>query len=282
MSLTDGNIIEIDNLSFKYARQNKYILKNLTLNIKDGQWIALIGHNGSGKSTLARLIDGLLKAESGSIKVDGYEMNEKNIWDIRKKIGMVFQNPDNQFVGADVESDIAFGLENQGVPREEMVSRVSDALKVVGMEKFATHEPARLSGGQKQRVAIAGVLALRPKIIILDEATSMLDPEGRKGLIALIKNLKDEYKFTVISITHDIDEATLADRVIVLDDGKIIDDGKPESIFIKNDELLNIGLDIPFAEKIRRELTKKGVDIPNKYFTEEEMVDWLCQFKQKN
>ena len=147
MSLTDGNIIEIDNLSFKYARQNKCILKNLTLNIKDGQWIALIGHNGSGKSTLARLIDGLLKAESGSIKVDGYEMNEKNIWDIRKKIGMVFQNPDNQFVGADVESDIAFGLENQGVPREEMVSRVADALKVVGMEKFATHEPARLSGG---------------------------------------------------------------------------------------------------------------------------------------
>lgn len=195
---------------------------------------------------------------------------------------MVFQNPDNQFVGADVESDIAFGLENQGVPREEMVSRVADALKVVGMEKFATHEPTRLSGGQKQRVAIAGVLALRPKIIILDEATSMLDPEGRKGLITLIKNLKDEYKFTVISITHDIDEATLADRVIVLDDGKIIDDGKPESIFIKNDELLNIGLDIPFAEKIRRELTKKGVDIPNKYFTEEEMVDWLCQFKQKN
>ena len=282
MSLTDGNIIKINNLSFKYARQNKYILKNLTLNIKDGQWIALIGHNGSGKSTLARLIDGLLKAESGSIKVDGYEMNEKNIWDIRKKIGMVVQNPDNQFVGADVESDIAFGLENQGVPREEMVSRVADALKVVRMEKFATHEPARLSGGQKQRVAIAGVLALRPKIIILDEATSMLDPEGRKGLITLIKNLKDEYKFTVISITHDIDEATLADRVIVLDDGKIIDDGKPESIFIKNDELLNIGLDIPFAEKIRRELTKKGVDIPNKYFTEEEMVDWLCQFKQKN
>ena len=277
MSLTDGNIIEIDNLSFKYARQNKYILKNLTLNIKDGQWIALIGHNGSGKSTLARLIDGLLKAESGSIKVDGYEMNEKNIWDIRKKIGMVFQNPDNQFVGADVESDIAFGLENQGVPREEMVSRVSDALKVVGMEKFATHEPARLSGGQKQRVAIAGILAVEPKIIILDESTSMLDPKGREQVLKIIKHLKKEKNLTVISITHDIDEANMADDVIVLNDGKILAQGTPTEIFSKTEMLQEIGLDIPFVQK----LNEVGISVPKNIKTKDELKQYLCQLNLK-
>lgn len=281
MSLTDGNIIEIDNLSFKYARQNKYILKNLTLNIKDGQWIALIGHNGSGKSTLARLIDGLLKAESGSIKVDGYEMNEKNIWDIRKKIGMVFQNPDNQFVGADVESDIAFGLENQGVPREEMVSRVADALKVVGMEKFATHEPARLSGGQKQRVAIAGILAVEPKIIILDESTSMLDPKGREQVLKIIKHLKKEKNLTVISITHDIDEANMADDVIVLNDGKILAQGTPTEIFSKTEMLQEIGLDIPFVQKLINKLNEVGISVPKNIKTKDELKQYLCQLNLK-
>lgn len=281
MSLTDGNIIKINNLSFKYARQNKYILKNLTLNIKDGQWIALIGHNGSGKSTLARLIDGLLKAESGSIKVDGYEMNEKNIWDIRKKIGMVFQNPDNQFVGADVESDIAFGLENQGVPREEMVSRVADALKVVGMEKFTTHEPARLSGGQKQRVAIAGILAVEPKIIILDESTSMLDPKGREQVLKIIKHLKKEKNLTVISITHDIDEANMADDVIVLNDGKILAQGTPTEIFSKTEMLQEIGLDIPFVQKLINKLNEVGISVPKNIKTKDELKQYLCQLNLK-
>lgn len=277
--------VEFKDVSFTYPDTKKAILDQISFKIKRGSWTSLIGHNGSGKSTISKLINGLLLPDSANnsrITVLGMTLNQKTVWDVREKVGIVFQNPDNQFVGATVGDDVAFGLENRAVPREQMVKIVRKVLADVGMLDYIDAEPANLSGGQKQRVAIAGVLALRPKIIILDEATSMLDPEGRKGLITLIKNLKDEYKFTVISITHDIDEATLADRVIVLDDGKIIDDGKPESIFIKNDELLNIGLDIPFAEKIRRELTKKGVDIPNKYFTEEEMVDWLCQFKQKN
>lgn len=277
--------VEFKDVSFTYPDTKKAILDQISFKIKRGSWTSLIGHNGSGKSTISKLINGLLLPDSANnsrITVLGMTLNQKTVWDVREKVGIVFQNPDNQFVGATVGDDVAFGLENRAVPREQMVKIVRKVLADVGMLDYIDAEPANLSGGQKQRVAIAGVLALRPKIIILDEATSMLDPEGRKGLITLIKDLKDEYKFTVISITHDIDEATLADRVIVLDDGKIIDDGKPESIFIKNDELLNIGLDIPFAEKIRRELTKKGVDIPNKYFTEEEMVDWLCQFKQKN
>ena len=276
MSLTDGNIIEIDNLSFKYARQNKYILKNLTLNIKDGQWIALIGHNGSGKSTLARLIDGLLKAESGSIKVDGYEMNEKNIWDIRKKIGMVFQNPDNQFVGADVESDIAFGLENQGVPREEMVSRVADALKVVGMEKFATHEPARLSGGQKQRVAIAGILAMEPKVLVLDEPTAGLDPEGRHQMMEMFNRLHKDENLTIILVTHQMnDVAEYADHVIVLESGKVIADSTPKELFSDPEWLKNHHLNLPqttdFAYKLfdKLALSKHSIPLQSEELTDE-------------
>lgn len=192
-------IIEIEKLNFAYGEeQTKKVLHDVDLTIEAGQWVALIGHNGSGKSTLAKLIDGLLTPQSGTIKVDGKILNEENIWDIREQIGMVFQNPDNQFVGADVEGDVAFGLENRGVLREEMQKRVKEALVAVKMERFAKYEPVRLSGGQKQRVAIAGVLALRPKIVIFDESTSMLDPEGRREIVSLMKKLNQEEHFTVI------------------------------------------------------------------------------------
>ena len=194
-------MIEIKNLKFKYNQdQTSYTLNDVSFHVKRGEWLSIVGHNGSGKSTTARLIDGLLVAESGQIIIDGQELTEENVWDIRDKIGMVFQNPDNQFVGATVEDDVAFGLENKGLSYEEMVSRVQEALSFVGMTEFKDREPARLSGGQKQRVAIAGIVAMRPSILILDEATSMLDPEGRQELIQSIKAIRQQYGMTVLSI----------------------------------------------------------------------------------
>ena len=195
---------------------------------------------------------------------------------------MVFQNPDNQFVGADVEGDVAFGMENRGIPRAEMQKRVKEVLEAVDMTAFAKHEPVRLSGGQKQRVAIAGVLAVRPKIIIFDESTSMLDPEGKRDIVGLMRRLNDEENFTIISITHDIDEASLADRVIVLNDGRVIDDDVPEKIFASGDLLTKIGLDLPYPEALKEELKEKGIDVPNEYLDEEGMVDWLCRSALKN
>ncbi|KRM19754.1 cobalt import atp-binding protein cbio 2 [Ligilactobacillus hayakitensis DSM 18933 = JCM 14209] len=273
----DNKIISIENLKFQYPNQDNVILNDISFDIFKGEWIALIGHNGSGKSTLARLIDGLLKPLSGEIIVDNINLNYDTLWDVRAKIAMVFQNPDNQFVGADVMSDIAFGLENRGIPREEMIVRVNEALKLVNMEKFAEHDPSHLSGGQKQRVAIASAIALEPEIIILDEATSMLDPEGRIELINLINKLRKEKNFTVISITHDIDEATLADRVLVLNDGEIITQGSPAEVFYNINEMNTLGLDIPYPQKIANELKKRGYKVPNKYLTRSELIDWLCQ-----
>lgn len=276
-------IIEIEKLNFAYGEeQAKKVLHDVDLTIEAGQWVALIGHNGSGKSTLAKLIDGLLTPQSGTIKVDGKILNEENIWDIREQIGMVFQNPDNQFVGADVEGDVAFGLENRGVSREEMQKRVKEALVAVKMERFAKYEPVRLSGGQKQRVAIAGVLALRPKIVIFDESTSMLDPEGRREIVSLMKKLNQEEHFTVISITHDIDEAALADRIIVLDNGQIIQDDTPKNVFERGNELLALGLDVPYQERLKHELSQLGITVPKEYLTEKEMVDWLWRYISKN
>lgn len=276
-------IIEIEKLNFAYGEeQAKKVLHDVDLTIEAGQWVALIGHNGSGKSTLAKLIDGLLTLQSGTIKVDGKILNEENIWDIRERIGMVFQNPDNQFVGADVEGDVAFGLENRGVSREEMQKRVKEALVAVKMERFAKYEPVRLSGGQKQRVAIAGVLALRPKIVIFDESTSMLDPEGRREIVSLMKKLNQEENFTVISITHDIDEAALADRIIVLDNGQIIQDDTPKNVFERGNELLALGLDVPYQERLKHELSQLGITVPKEYLTEKEMVDWLWRYISKN
>lgn len=276
-------IIEIEKLNFAYGEeQTKKVLHDVDLTIEAGQWVALIGHNGSGKSTLAKLIDGLLTPQSGTIKVDGKILNEENIWDIREQIGMVFQNPDNQFVGADVEGDVAFGLENRGVLREEMQKRVKEALVAVKMERFAKYEPVRLSGGQKQRVAIAGVLALRPKIVIFDESTSMLDPEGRREIVSLMKKLNQEEHFTVISITHDIDEAALADRIIVLNNGQILQDDTPKNVFERGNELLALGLDVPYQERLKHELSQLGITVPKEYLTEKEMVDWLWRYISKN
>ena len=269
-------IIEMKDLTFRYQEEDQIpALNKVSLNINKGEWIAIIGHNGSGKSTLAKTINGLLLPESGSIKVNGQEINEKTIWEVRRNVGMVFQNPDNQFVGSTVEDDVAFGLENQGVPREEMLVRVRESLEQVRMVEFMRKEPSRLSGGQKQRVAIAGIVALRPNVIILDEATSMLDPEGRLEVIATVKKIKEENNLTVLSITHDIDEAANANRIFVMKKGELIQEGTPEEIFSQGEKLIELGLDLPFPERLKSALKARGVDVPKEYMTEEGMVDWL-------
>lgn len=272
------NSIEVRQLSYRYDENDShYALKDVTFHVKQGEWLSIVGHNGSGKSTVVRLIDGLLEAESGEIFISGNILTPENVWEKRRKIGMVFQNPDNQFVGATVEDDVAFGLENQGIPLEEMQERVAYALDLVGMSDFRTREPARLSGGQKQRVAIAGVMALRPEIIILDEATSMLDPEGRLELIQTMKTLKDQYQMTVISITHDLDEVALSDRVIVMQEGRVESTSTPEELFLRSD-LADIGLDEPFTKNVVAELGDKGIFLPNKYFKEEDLEAALWAF----
>ena len=269
-------IIELNHLTFRYQKTDERpALNDVSLSIYPGEWVAIIGHNGSGKSTLAKTINGLLAPEKGTVKVGDYTLSEADLWSIRRMVGMVFQNPDNQFVGATVEDDVAFGLENQGIPREEMLVRVKEALEQVRMDPFLTKEPARLSGGQKQRVAIAGVVALRPDIIILDEATSMLDPEGRAEVIATIKKIKEENNLTVLSITHDIDEAANANRVLVMRQGELIDEGTPEKIFSAGPKLVELGLDLPFPEKLKYSLKEKGIEVPTQYLTEEGMVEWL-------
>jgi len=269
-------LIEINQIAYKYQGQDdRKALDDVSLKVFPNEWVALIGHNGSGKSTLAKTINGLILPDEGTITIKGKPLKEETIWDVRRTIGMVFQNPDNQFVGSTVEDDVAFGLENQGIPREDMLQRVSQALEQVRMSEFSTKEPARLSGGQKQRVAIAGVIALRPDVIILDEATSMLDPQGRREVIETIEKIKEEENLTVISITHDIDEAANASRVLVMKQGTIIKEGTPEAIFSEGDKLIEWGLDVPFPEKLKSALAKKGVTVPEGYLTEEGLVDWL-------
>lgn len=271
------SIIDVKNLSFRYKEnQNYYDVKDITFHVKRGEWLSIVGHNGSGKSTTVRLIDGLLEAESGEIVIDGQRLTEENVWNIRRQIGMVFQNPDNQFVGATVEDDIAFGLENQGLSRQEMKKRVEEALALVGMLDFKKREPARLSGGQKQRVAIAGVVALRPAILILDEATSMLDPEGRRELIGTVKGIRKDYDMTVISITHDLEEVAMSDRVLVMKKGEIESTSSPRELFSRND-LDQIGLDDPFANQLKKSLSQNGYDLPENYLTESELEDKLWE-----
>ncbi|MGQ7449147.1 energy-coupling factor ABC transporter ATP-binding protein [Streptococcus suis] len=275
------NIIEVKNLKYKYNQEDEqYTLNDVSFHVKQGEWLSIIGHNGSGKSTTVRLIDGLLEAESGDIYIDGDALTIDNVWDKRRLIGMVFQNPDNQFVGATVEDDVAFGLENQGIPLEEMRSRVDEALKLVGMTDFKTREPARLSGGQKQRVAIAGVVALRPKIIILDEATSMLDPEGRLDLIKIVREIKERHGMTVISITHDLDEVALSDRVIVMKNGQVESISTPNELFMRED-LVDLDLDRPFTTELASSLRQTGLDLPLRYFTEEELEETLWELISK-
>ena len=271
------SVIDVKNLSFRYKESQEYYdVKDITFHVKRGEWLSIVGHNGSGKSTTVRLIDGLLEAESGEIVIDGQRLTEENVWNIRRQIGMVFQNPDNQFVGATVEDDVAFGLENQGLSRQEMKKRVEEALDLVGMLDFKKREPARLSGGQKQRVAIAGVVALRPAILILDEATSMLDPEGRRELIETVRGIRKDYDMTVISITHDLEEVAMSDRVLVMKKGEIESTSSPRELFSRND-LDQIGLDDPFANQLKNSLSQNGYDLPENYLTESELEDKLWE-----
>lgn len=277
-----SNSIDVKHLTFKYdVNQEHNTLDDLSFHVKRGEWLSIIGHNGSGKSTTVRLLDGLLAAESGQIFIEGDLLTEDNVWDIRHKIGMVFQNPDNQFVGATVEDDVAFGLENKGIPLDEMKERVAKALDLVGMSEFADREPSRLSGGQKQRVAIAGALAMQPDIIILDEATSMLDPEGRLELIKTIREIRKQYQITVVSITHDLDEVALSDRVLVMKKGKVESSSTPEELFNRGDDLLTLGLDVPFSTNLISALKDKGFDFTQNYLTEKDLEDQLWELLLK-
>ncbi|MBP2624126.1 energy-coupling factor transporter ATPase [Streptococcus oricebi] len=271
------NIIEVQNLTYRYDSQEETpVLKNLSFHVKRGEWLSIIGHNGSGKSTTVRLLNGLLEADSGDIFISGDKLRADNVWEKRRQIGMVFQNPDNQFVGATVEDDVAFGLENQGIERQEMLKRVREALELVDMQEFKTREPARLSGGQKQRVAIAGIIALRPDLIILDEATSMLDPEGRFELIQTVKKIKDRHQLTVISITHDLDEVLLSDRVLVMKAGQVETSTTPRDLFSRPD-LQDLGLDQPFTNQLKDSLLELGFHLPQHYLTEKELQDYLWE-----
>ena len=269
-------MIELKNVSFRYDKTvEEYQIDTVSFHVKQGEWFSIVGHNGSGKSTVVRLIDGLLEAESGEIYVDGKQLTRETIWEIRSKIGIVFQNPDNQFVGATVEDDVAFGLENQGIPREEMLQRVEKAIEQVGMLEFKDREPSRLSGGQKQRVAIAGIIALRPTIIILDEATSMLDPEGREDLMAVMRKLQKKFQLTIISITHDLTEIALSDRTLVFQKGKLESSMTPRELFSRND-LNDIGLDKPFSKQVQESLSSH-FPLKQDYLTESELLDQLWE-----
>ena len=276
MSLLNQTIIELEDIHYRYHEDDaREALAGVSLEIRRGEWLAIIGHNGSGKSTLAKVMNGLIEANTGSVVVNGKTLTEETVFDARRTVGMVFQNPDNQFVGTTVEDDIAFGLENIGLPREEMLERVTRVLDMVKMSEFRTKEPARLSGGQKQRVAIAGVTALEPEVIILDEATSMLDPKGRLEVISTIQKLHKEKKITVISITHDLDEAAQADRVVLMEQGQIQQIGTPKEIFKLGSKLVEKGLDVPFAEKLIEALRERGMNVPEEYLDEEGLVEWL-------
>ncbi|WP_395322961.1 energy-coupling factor ABC transporter ATP-binding protein [Levilactobacillus parabrevis] len=272
------NIIEVKHLTYRYqADDPRPALNDVSFTVHAGEWLAIVGHNGSGKSTLAKSLDGLLPFTTGEITVGGIQLTPETVWQVREKIGMIFQNPDNQFVGATVEDDVAFGLENRQMPRTEMLPRVKAAIARVGMSEFAQREPSSLSGGQKQRVALAGIVAIAPDVLILDEATSMLDPQGRREMLALVRELRQTQHLTVISITHDIDEAAIADRVLVIDDGQLVDEAAPATIFAQGERLVELGLDLPFTEKLKAALRQRGIDPPADYQSAAEMEEWLWQ-----
>ena len=277
-----NKVLEVENLVFKYEKESDVNqLNGVSFSVERGEWLSIIGQNGSGKSTTARLIDGLFEEFEGTVKIDGELLTKENVWSLRRKIGMVFQNPDNQFVGATVEDDVAFGMENQGIIRSEMLRRVDEALAAVNMLDFKTREPARLSGGQKQRVAVAGIIALRPEIIILDESTSMLDPTGRAEIMRVIREIKDKYHLTVLSITHDLDEAASSDRILVMRAGEIIKEAAPSELFATSEDMVEIGLDVPFSSNLMKDLRTKGFELPEKYLSEDELVEFLAKEFQK-
>ncbi len=272
-------IIDVKDLAFSYDGKIDAV-KNVSFSVEKGQYCTIVGHNGSGKSTVAKLITGLLEKKSGTIMIDGLELNIENLRKIRNKIGIVFQNPDNQFIGSTVRDDIAFGLENHCVDQKDMDAIIDEFSKKVGMEDYLNSEPTRLSGGQKQRVAIAGVLAMHPDILIFDEATSMLDPQGKAEIKKVIMDLHKEKDLTILSITHDIDEVSTSDYVIVLDDGNIVLTGTPEEVFKKEDKLKETQFDLPYSMKLAKELDKLGIHIQNR-MSIEGMVDELCQLHSK-
>ncbi len=273
------NAIEVRNLTFSYDKVKKAV-NEASFTVPYGSYTTLIGHNGSGKSTIARLILGLLEKESGQILIDGLELNEDNLREIRNRIGIVFQNPDNQFIGSTVRDDIAFGLENHCVPQEEMDGIIEEYAARVGMTRFLDSEPTKLSGGQKQRVAIAAVLAMKLNIIVFDEATSMLDPTGKREINELIRQLHEKQNLTVISITHDIEEVAQSDNVIVVENGKVALTGTPAEVF-KNEKLLKkMQLDVPFVVKLRNELNKRGFKLPET-LEMERLGEEICQYAFK-
>lgn len=246
-------MIRVNDLDYSYSQQD-HALKGISFEVKDQEWLSILGHNGSGKSTISKLLVGILAPQKGSIYYDDIELTEKTVDKIRNRVGIVFQNPDNQFVGVNVKYDIAFGLENRCVPRSEMQKLIVEYATKVGIQDYLLREPQTLSGGQKQRVAIAGILALNTDVIILDEATSMLDPQGTREIIALIKELKEKYHKTIITITHDLDLARLSDRIIVMKEGNIIADDVPGKIFEQSDLLKSSKLDMPFNLKLYKEV----------------------------
>ncbi len=275
------NIIEVKDLSFEYPITDdegnviggNKVLENITVDIPKGQFVAILGHNGSGKSTLAKHFNGMLLGNSGKVYVNGTDTEDDDkIYDIRQTVGMVFQNPDNQLVATIVEEDVAFAPENLGLPPAQIRERVDEALNAVDMYKYRLHSAHQLSGGQKQRIAIAGVIAMRPECIVLDEPTAMLDPKGRKSVMRTIKRLNNEFGITVVLITHYMDEAAQAERVIVMDGGRIIMDGVPKKIFSQVDRLTEVGLDVPQVTQLAYELKKEGIDISLEVLTEEDML----------
>ncbi|WP_294349990.1 energy-coupling factor transporter ATPase [uncultured Clostridium sp.] len=282
----NDNMISLQKLVHKYTsiedekEVEKYALKGVNLEVKKGEFLVVLGHNGSGKSTIAKHINALLLPSEGKVIVDGLDTSdENNLWNIRSKAGMVFQNPDNQLVATIVEEDVAFGPENLGIEPKEIRRRVDESLYRVGMSEYKRHAPHLLSGGQKQRVAIAGVLAMQPECIVFDEPTAMLDPSGRKDVMNSIKQLNKEYGITIVLITHYMDEAAQGDRIVVVDDGKIIIEGAPKKVFSEVEKMKQIGLDVPQVTELAYELNKSGINISTEILNVDEMVDALCQLK---
>ncbi|WP_029488345.1 energy-coupling factor transporter ATPase [Candidatus Epulonipiscium viviparus] len=282
-------LIEAKNLLFEYYQEDdngKVVetikaLNDFSIDVASGEFLVILGHNGSGKSTFAKHINGILKAKSGILVVDGFDMaDNKNIFSVRQNVGMVFQNPDNQIVATIVEEDVAFGVENLGLPPSEIRSRVDTALETVGMSQFKNRSPNQLSGGQKQKIAIAGIIAMRPKCIVFDEATAMLDPTSRKHVMETMQMLNREYGITIIHITHYMQEAIVASRIVVMDHGKLCFEGTPKQVFQNVEKLKQIGLDVPDATYLVYLLNKKGLNLDPTIITTEEVATALCQLKQ--
>lgn len=277
-------MVKCENVSFKYraveGEEEKYAVNGVSFQVEKGEFLVVLGHNGSGKSTIAKHMNALLIPSDGTVIVDGLDTkDQKKLWEIRSRAGMVFQNPDNQLVATIVEEDVAFGPENLGVEPEEIRRRVDESLKKVGMYEYRRHAPHLLSGGQKQRIAIAGILAMKPKCIIFDEPTAMLDPSGRREVLKNIKEINEKYGITIVLITHYMDEAAQADRVIVMDGGKVILEGKPREVFSNVKEMKEIGLDVPQVTELCYELKNSGINIDTNILNVDEMVDALCQLR---